>query len=61
MKNERYKTMLTLLQNQLEEEQQAYRSALIDDKEFWVLRLIRDRIKSLENSLALLKKNLVST
>ena len=60
MKNERCETMLTLLQSQLEEEKQAYRSGLVDNKEFWVLKLIKERIKSIENAIASLKQKVIS-
>src|SRR5262245_28262874 len=59
MKNERYETMLTLLQSQLEEEKQAYRSGLIDNKEFWMLKLIKERIKSIESEITSLKQKVI--
>jgi hypothetical protein len=59
MKNERDETMLTLLQSQLEEEKQAYRSGLADNKEFWMLKMIKERIKSIEKAIISLKENML--
>ena len=59
MKNERYETMLTLLKSELEEEQKAYRSALIDNKELWALKIIKEKIKSIEKAITSLRENML--
>ena len=59
MKNERSETMLTRLQSQLEEEKQTYRSALTDNKEFWALKIIKEKIRTIEKSISSLKNNML--
>ena len=53
---EYYRNAFAMLMLQLKEEEENFEVALTSDKQFWELTEIRQRIKSLKNSLFSLEK-----
>jgi|GraSoiStandDraft_16_1057320.scaffolds.fasta_scaffold923988_2 hypothetical protein len=55
MKTEYFSTLSIMLRSQLLEEQESYKKSLKEKKEFEHLKKIKQRIKSINNSLQLME------